>query len=86
MQIDPLFGDNPFIIQIQDKRECYVMPSVDSNWIKPGFFHGTALGLLDVQGRIHLFSKDADEAVFFRTPPPPQPPGFPLAPTVCPGQ
>ena len=82
VRIDSVFGNHGFSIRTSSGLLCYTMPAVDSQWIKPGFFHAKVLGLLDTNGKIYLFSPDSNESDFYKRTSPVQPTHFPLEPTV----
>jgi len=75
--------ESELVVVTGDKKWCYVIGAIPTDWIKPGFSKPRAYARLSSDGAVHLYAKDSDEASFFEGKPPSQPPGFPLLPRRC---
>jgi hypothetical protein len=85
VNIDAVYGGQNHVIRIREREYCLSVPRVDSDWIKPGFFHATVLAVWTEDSVIYLHLPKSSSSNYFRKPPPEQPNGFPLQPRACDG-
>ena len=75
--------DNEVSAELGTRQWCYQIKEVPFKWVAPSFPGPKVYVKLTSDGTLYLYPQESQRDSFYKAPPPPQPPGYPLQPTEC---